>query len=117
MIFFGDGGLATLDGGSFDLTVELAGREPVRHRFEPDRGTRCFDRQVDRFADLLAGGIAEPSLDDGIAALITSQRLQQRATSFPEPVEGPAGRASGALADSESDALSLGADDATRSER
>jgi myo-inositol 2-dehydrogenase/D-chiro-inositol 1-dehydrogenase len=119
LIFFGDGGLATLDGGTFDLTVELAGREPVRHRFEPDRGTRCFDRQVDRFADLLAGGVAEPSLDDGIAALITSQRLQQRALSgtLPEPVEGPAERASGALTDSGPDAPSPEADDATRSDR
>lgn len=79
LIFVGDGGMATLDGGSFELTVELAGGLPQRHAFQPDRGTRCFDRQVDRFADLLAGGSAEPSLDDGIAALITSQRLQERA--------------------------------------
>ncbi|NYE75146.1 putative dehydrogenase [Microlunatus parietis] len=81
LIFVGDGGLATLDGGSFGLTVELAGRPLQRYEFQPDRATRCFDRQAVRFADLLAGGRAEPSLDDGIAALITSQRLQQLATS------------------------------------
>lgn len=79
LIFVGDGGMATLDGSTFELTVELAGHPPRHHRFQPDRTTRCFDRQVARFADLLAGGPAEPSLDDGIVALVTSQRLQERA--------------------------------------
>ncbi|MFC7623536.1 Gfo/Idh/MocA family protein [Microlunatus sp. GCM10028923] len=88
LIFIGDGGTVRLDGRTFDLGVMLAGREPMMYTFSPNRTTRCFDLQVARFADLLAGGRAEPSLDDGIAALITSQELQRLATSFPEPVEG-----------------------------
>lgn len=79
--FVGDGGMARLDGRTFDLAVRLADQEPMVYHFEPDRAIRCFDRQLVRFADLLAGGPAEPSLDDGIAALVTSQRLQQLATS------------------------------------
>lgn len=106
LIFFGDGGLVRLNGRTFDLAVKLAGREPVVQVYSPDRGTRCFDRQVARFADLLSGGTAEPSLDDGIAALITSQRLQQLAL----------GESPSPLPDSDPDAPAPGAD-VTRSDR
>ncbi|HLT62281.1 MAG TPA: Gfo/Idh/MocA family oxidoreductase [Microlunatus sp.] len=88
LIFVGDRGLARLDGSTFDLTVRLAGTEPRLLRFRPDRATRCFDRQVARFADLLAGAPAEPSLADGVAALVTSQQLQQRALA-DSPTSGP----------------------------
>jgi len=68
----GDRGLAVLDGFTFALTLSTAEGEKVV-RFPGDRITRCFDRQLDRFVALSNGTAAEPSLDDGIAALRTAQ--------------------------------------------
>jgi predicted dehydrogenase len=74
----GDRGLATLDGFTFALTLTTAEGEKVV-RFPGDRMTRCFDRQLDRFVALHNGVPAEPSLDDGIAALQTAQLVAGRA--------------------------------------
>lgn len=74
----GDRGTAVLDGRTFDIELITArGREHIA--FEGDRVDRCFDLQLDRFADLLAGGRAEPTLDDGIRALIESSKIESRA--------------------------------------
>ncbi|GAA0604934.1 Gfo/Idh/MocA family oxidoreductase [Kribbella sandramycini] len=74
----GDRGLAVLDGFTFDLKLVTAEGERVV-RFPGDRMTRCFERQLNRFVALSVGGPAEPSLDDGIAALQTAQLLAGRA--------------------------------------
>lgn len=75
----GDRGIAVLDGFTFDLTLTTAESEKVI-RFPGDRMTRCFDRQLDRFVALYNGTrAAEPSLDDGLAALHTAQLIAGRA--------------------------------------
>ncbi|WP_405057544.1 Gfo/Idh/MocA family oxidoreductase [Kribbella sp. NBC_01505] len=73
----GDRGLAVLDGFTFDLTLTTAEGERVV-RFPGDRATRCFDRQLDRFVALYNGATADPSLDDGLAALRTAQLVAGR---------------------------------------
>ncbi|MFC9693237.1 Gfo/Idh/MocA family protein [Kribbella sp. NPDC056951] len=76
----GDRGLAVLDGFTFDLTLTTAEGEKVV-RFPGDRMTRCFDRQLDRFVALYNGTrAAEPSLDDGLAALHTAQLIAGKTT-------------------------------------
>ncbi|GAA1595092.1 hypothetical protein GCM10009789_56440 [Kribbella sancticallisti] len=72
----GDRGHAVLDG--VDFTLMLNDAEAVS--FEGDRTARCFDRQVERFVALHAGGRAEPSLADGIAALRTAEEIATRAS-------------------------------------
>jgi predicted dehydrogenase len=72
----GDRGLAVLELATFDLTLNT-GEEDVEVTFDGDRMTRCFDRQVRRFADLIGGRVltGDPSLDDGIRALRTAQLI------------------------------------------
>jgi myo-inositol 2-dehydrogenase / D-chiro-inositol 1-dehydrogenase len=74
----GDGGTAVLDGASFGLELTTVhGTESID--FEGERVPRCFDLQVARFAALIDGAPAEPSLDDGIAALEWSAEIDRRA--------------------------------------
>lgn len=72
----GDRGHAVLDGSDFALT--RSDGEVVT--FAPDRMTRSFDLQVERFVALHAGGPPEPSLGDGIAALRTAEEIAVRAS-------------------------------------
>ena len=71
----GADGLAVLDGDSFRLTLTTrAGTEVAE--YDGERVPRCFDLQVRRFVDLVRGrGPAEPSLADGLAALITAESV------------------------------------------
>ena len=74
----GDRGTAVLDLADYRLTVHTeAGTETIE--FPGERVERCFDLQVARFAALLAGGIAEPSLADGRLALEDSAEVARRA--------------------------------------
>lgn len=65
-----DSGYAVLDSVSFDL--HLSG-ELVR--FPGDRMARCFDRQLQRFLELVSGGRAVPGFSDGLAALQISESV------------------------------------------
>ncbi|GAA3513506.1 Gfo/Idh/MocA family protein [Actinocatenispora rupis] len=72
----GADGYAVLDGFTFDL--ELRTRDETRAaRFPGDRTTRSFDRQLDRFADLVTGRTdrAVPGLAEGLAGLALSERI------------------------------------------
>ncbi|AXB41863.1 Gfo/Idh/MocA family protein [Amycolatopsis albispora] len=72
----GDRGHAELDGFTFDLRLTTAdGTECVV--FDENRTTRCFDLQLERFAELITGARAMPSpgLADGLAALEISERV------------------------------------------
>lgn len=76
----GPRGHAVLDGFSFRLELStVAGREVVD--FPDDRTTRCFDRQVRRFVELVTGRrvIPEPDLADGLAALALCEQVRDRA--------------------------------------
>jgi len=72
----GSRGYAVLDGYTFDL--ELRTRDETRVAYFPgDRTTRSFDRQLDRFCDLVSGrtGRAVPGLAEGLAGLALSERI------------------------------------------
>ncbi|OZM73041.1 hypothetical protein CFN78_12510 [Amycolatopsis antarctica] len=74
--FLGDRGHVLLDGRTFAMELHTAdGVERVD--FEPDRATRCFDRQLTRFVELVTGvrEAPEPDLDDGLGALELSERV------------------------------------------
>jgi myo-inositol 2-dehydrogenase/D-chiro-inositol 1-dehydrogenase len=76
----GDRGHAVL--GGHDFALELSTVDGVeRVVFEPDRATRCFDRQLARFVELVTGERAAPSpdLDDGLAALRVAARVAELA--------------------------------------
>lgn len=82
--FLGDRGHALLDGTSFRVELHTAGGvEQVD--FQPDRTTRCFDRQLERFVELVTGrrSAPEPDLADGIAALELSERIGELARKEP----------------------------------
>ncbi|WP_327092974.1 Gfo/Idh/MocA family oxidoreductase [Nonomuraea sp. NBC_01738] len=76
----GPHGHATLGGRDFRLrlTTALGTQEP---EFPGDRTTRCFDLQLRRFADLMAGRTAtpSPSLADGIEALRVCEQVARAA--------------------------------------
>ncbi|WP_216206077.1 Gfo/Idh/MocA family protein [Amycolatopsis aidingensis] len=72
----GDRGHVLLDAQTFRLRLDAVdGVEDVG--FEPDRRTRCFDRQVRRFVELVTGQwpVPTPDLADGLAALELSERI------------------------------------------
>ncbi|GAA4524824.1 Gfo/Idh/MocA family protein [Amycolatopsis samaneae] len=72
----GDRGHVRLDGYSF--TVELSTAAGIeRFEFEPDRTTRCFDRQLARFVELITGvrHEADPGLEAGVATLALAERI------------------------------------------
>jgi predicted dehydrogenase len=74
----GDHGTAVLEGKTFGIQLGTStGTESIT--FQGDRMTRCFDLQVDRFADLLAGGRPDPDLAAGRAALEWSAAVDARA--------------------------------------
>jgi predicted dehydrogenase len=77
----GDRGHAVLDGRTFALTVTTAAGTRT---FDPtpDRATRCFDLQLDRFVALAMGtaGRPDPDLDDGLRALAVSEQVATAAT-------------------------------------
>ena len=74
----GDRGTAVLDGRRFSIELQTAAGIEVID-FPGDRLSRCFDLQADRFADLLAGGPADPDLAAGRAALEWSAALDTSA--------------------------------------
>lgn len=77
----GDSGYALLDGYTFRLELHTAaGREVLD--FAGDRMSRCFDRQLLRFVELVSGERDEPSPDlaAGLAALDISERVAHAAT-------------------------------------
>jgi len=74
--FLGDRGHVVLDGTTFAMRLHTAaGVERVE--FEPDRTTRCFDKQLNRFVELVNGErvLPEPDLDDALAALELCERV------------------------------------------
>lgn len=76
LTFLGPRGLATLDGVTFALRLRTAaGAEDVDYPGE--RGPRCFDLQVARFAALVRGDAAapDPDLAAGLAALAVAERV------------------------------------------
>lgn len=82
LTFLGDRGLATLEGQAFDLEVAIDGEAAQQITFPGDRGTRCFDLQVQRLVDLVSGRcpLADPGLDAGLAALKLSEEVAARAS-------------------------------------
>ncbi|MBB5790665.1 Gfo/Idh/MocA family protein [Jiangella mangrovi] len=80
LTFLGPRGLATLDGATFDLRLETAAGEQTVV-FPGERGPRCFDLQVARFAALVRGDTVapDPDLDAGLAALAVAERVATRA--------------------------------------
>lgn len=73
--FLGDRAYAVLDGRTFRLAVQTADGDEVID-FPGERMVRCFDRQLARFVELATGsGVASPGLEDGIAALTTSEEV------------------------------------------
>ncbi|MEQ7128317.1 Gfo/Idh/MocA family oxidoreductase [Actinopolymorpha sp. B11F2] len=78
---------AVLDGFTFRLRLTMAtGVEVVDDPV--DRTTRCFDRQVAAFVDLVKGRVdkAVPGLAEGFASLSLAEEVARRATT------GPSGR-------------------------
>lgn len=74
----GQRGLAVLDCATFALRLSTAEGEQL---IEParDRTEESFDRQLQRFLDLIAGGRPSPSVADGIRALALAETVAQRA--------------------------------------
>ncbi|WP_020577005.1 Gfo/Idh/MocA family protein [Actinopolymorpha alba] len=78
--FLGQRGYAVLDGFTFRLHLRSSAGEEVVD--DPvDRTTRCFDRQLAAFADLVAGRVdtAVPGIAEGLASLELSERVAQLA--------------------------------------
>lgn len=76
----GDRGHAVLDGRTFALTVTTAAGEQTLDP-TPDRATRCFDLQLDRFVALATGAAdPDPDLDAGLRALAVSEQVATAAT-------------------------------------
>jgi myo-inositol 2-dehydrogenase/D-chiro-inositol 1-dehydrogenase len=77
----GPRGHAVLDGRTFRLELSTVDHTET---FEPvgDRTARCFDRQVQRFVELVGGQRSrpEPGLADGLAALTVSEQVARAAT-------------------------------------
>jgi predicted dehydrogenase len=79
----GDRGHAVLDLRTFGLRLDTGGLLDTVD-FPGDRVERCFDRQLDRFIDLITGtGDPTPNLADGLAALETSERVARKAEQCP----------------------------------
>jgi myo-inositol 2-dehydrogenase / D-chiro-inositol 1-dehydrogenase len=76
LTFLGPRGLATLDGATFALRLTTAAGERTVE-FPGERGPRCFDLQVGRFAALIRGDAAapEPDLAAGLAALAVAEHV------------------------------------------
>lgn len=74
--FLGPSGELTIDAQTFDGTVRTAAGER-RITAPGSRNDRSFDRQLDRFLDLLTGRIDNPTPDlwDGLQALRTAEEL------------------------------------------
>ncbi|MFE0021278.1 Gfo/Idh/MocA family protein [Amycolatopsis sp. NPDC059021] len=72
----GDRGHVLLDGRTFEMELSTE-RGVERFGFEPDRTTRCFDRQLARFAELITGvrDEAVPDLEAGVATLVLAERI------------------------------------------
>lgn len=86
LTFLGPSGVATLDGRSFRLELTTgAGTEVVE--LPGERVARCFDLQLDRFTDLVTGGLdrPEPDLADGLAALRTAEQIAALAAEQSQP--------------------------------
>lgn len=78
----GDRGTAVLDGQTFAIDLNTAaGTELIT--FPGDRISRCFDLQVERFAELLTGGTPEPDLASGLMALEWSAAIDVAAKERP----------------------------------
>jgi myo-inositol 2-dehydrogenase/D-chiro-inositol 1-dehydrogenase len=74
--FLAQRGYAVLDGFTFRLTLHT--NDGVEVFDQPaDRTTRCFDRQLDRFAALVRGESqqAAPGLAEALAAVELSERV------------------------------------------
>lgn len=89
LTFLGPRGLATLDGGTFALRLSTAAGDEVVE-FPGERGPRCFDLQVARFAALVRGDTTTPSPDlaAGLAALAVAERV---ATTAQDGITAPDG--------------------------
>lgn len=85
----GDSGRARLDGPSFRVFTSTGSGERVVEP-EGDRTSVSFDIQLERFLALASGEItrAEPGLDDGIRALLTSQAVVDAVGSSMEGKRG-----------------------------
>src|SRR5690606_2762448 len=70
----GPDGYACLDGATFDIRLATAGRHEAV-QFPGDRVERCFDRQLDRFVELVTGrrSTPEPGLAEGRSALALAE--------------------------------------------
>ncbi|HEX4704890.1 MAG TPA: gfo/Idh/MocA family oxidoreductase, partial [Pseudonocardiaceae bacterium] len=82
----GQVGYAVLDCATFRLERHTAaGTEVVE--FPGDRTSRCFDRQLARFVELIRGdrSTAEPGLDDAVATLELLERIVATAEDVSTP--------------------------------
>lgn len=80
LTFVGQRAHAHLDGFTFELTLRTANKTETFD--DPgDRTERCFDRQLDRFLDLIAGQTdrAMPGWSEGLASLELSEQVATRA--------------------------------------
>ncbi len=76
-------GHAVLDLRTFQLRLDTGDAVEVVE-FPGDRVARCFDRQLDRFVDLVTGVSGpKPDLADGLAALEISERVARKAEQCP----------------------------------
>lgn len=92
--FLGPRAHALLDGFSFRLILQT--RDSDREVSYPgERAARCFDRQLDRFVDLVTGRSSQgdPGLDDGLASLRTGERLEAMLRQQPSVRNGSNERA------------------------
>lgn len=84
LTFLGQRAQATLDGFTFRLTLQTA-NETETFDDPRDRTERCFDRQLDRFVDLITGRSdrAMPGWSEGLASLELSEQVATRAEGAP----------------------------------
>ncbi|WP_029136737.1 Gfo/Idh/MocA family protein [Nakamurella lactea] len=72
----GSNGLVVMDARTFEMTVQLDGRTEMIST-PGDRTLRSFDRQLQRFVELITGrrSAPSPSIADGLDALWTAERI------------------------------------------
>lgn len=82
LTLLGQRGLATLNAQSFQLRLTTADHDEI---VEPagDRVAKAFDRQPTAFLELIRGGVAAPSVEDGLRGLRLAARVAEMSASNP----------------------------------